>query len=364
MAMVESGETVDLSGIPGFKADKHSTGGVGDKTTLVVAPLAAACGVKIAKMSGRSLGHTGGTLDKLESIPGFNVDLSRAAFIQQVKEIGVAITGQTADLVPADKKIYALRDRTGTVASLPLIAASVMSKKIAAGAEYIVLDIKAGNGAFMADTVAARRLADICVRLGRDSGRAVTALITDMDQPLGFAIGNALEVKEAIAVLGNRGPADVTELSLAIVALMVARAGLAHSVTRARRLVADALAAGAGLRKFGELIEAQGGDASVIHEPERLLIAPGRAEALAAAGGYVTEFATAAIGRLAKETGGLLLKAKIGDQVSAGDVLAYVFAADAAAAAAIADRLTGLISIGPRHPRRRPLVLDRAGTAP
>ncbi len=363
-AMVDSGETVDLSGISGFKADKHSTGGVGDKTTLVVAPLAAACGVKIAKMSGRALGHTGGTLDKLEAIPGFRVDLSRQKFIDQVKEIGVAIVSQSDQLVPADKLIYALRDKTDTVASLPLIASSVMSKKIAAGAEYVVLDIKAGNGAFMPDTTTARRLADVCVRLGRDAGLAVTALITDMDQPLGLAIGNRLEVREAINVLAGQGPTDVIELSSAIVALMVARAGLAPSVTKARALVDDTLAAGAGLRKFGELIAAQGGDARVLDNPDSLMEASGRASALATAGGYVIGFSTAEIGRLVKKGEGLTLLAKIGTVVAPGDALAKIYAPNEAAAEIIARRLAPLIAIGPRCPRRRPLVLDRAGTAP
>ncbi len=363
-AMVASGETVDLSGIPGFKADKHSTGGVGDKTTLIVAPLAAACGVKIAKMSGRALGHTGGTLDKLEAIPGFRVDLSRQEFIDQVNEIGVAIVSQSGKLVPADQKIYALRDKTDTVASLPLIASSVMCKKIAAGAEYVVLDIKAGNGAFMPDTISARRLADVCIRLGRDSGLAVTALITDMDQPLGLAIGNRLEVQEAIAVLAGQGPPDVIELSSAIVALMVARAGLAPSVTKARRLVDEMLATGAGLRKFGELITAQGGDARVIDDPDSLISAPGRASVRAETTGFVNEFATAKIGSLAKEADGFLLHTKIAAPVAPGLVLAEVFAATDVLAEAVAARLTPLISIGPRRPRRRPLVLDRAGTAP
>ncbi len=357
-AFVSSGETVDLSGIEGFKVDKHSTGGVGDKTTLVVAPLAAACGLKMAKMSGRSLGHTGGTLDKLETIPGFSVELTRERFIDQVKEIGVAITGQTETLVPADKKIYALRDKTKTVASLPLIAASVMSKKIAAGADYIVLDVKAGNGAFMKSKEEARALAELCVRLGEAAGRGVTALITDMNQPLGRAVTGVLEVREAIQTLNGRGPDDVSNLSREIVSLMLLKAGLADDGDEAAAIIDEAIAGGKATAKLAQMVRSQGGDPAMIKEPARLP-SPVIFDGLAAPqNGFVTSMDTEHIGWLAKRSKGLMLEKKIGDEVKKGEQIAYAFSDSQVGAEATAQALSLLIEIGPEPAEPRPLILE------
>lgn len=357
-ALVSSGETVDLSGIEGFKVDKHSTGGVGDKTTLVVAPLAAACGLKMAKISGRSLGHTGGTLDKLESIPGLSVGMTRQQFIDQVNNIGVAINGQTESLVPADKKIYALRDKTKTVASLPLIASSVMSKKIAAGADYIVLDVKAGNGAFMKTTEAARELAELCVKLGEAAGRGVSALITDMNQPLGNAVTGILEVREAIQTLAGRGPADLTELATEIVSLMLVKAEYAESKDEAMATIREAIDSGKATARLADLVQAQGGDQAVIREPSRLP-APVMFEAVnASQDGYVRTMDTEHIGWLAKRSQGLMLEKKIGDEVKKGDHVAYAFSDSQVGAEAIALGLGLLIEIGSEKPKSNPLILE------
>lgn len=357
-ALMSSGETVDLSGIEGFKVDKHSTGGVGDKTTLVVAPLAAACGLKMAKISGRSLGHTGGTLDKLESIPGLSVGMTRQQFIDQVNNIGVAITGQTESLVPADKKIYALRDKTKTVASLPLIASSVMSKKIAAGADYIVLDVKAGNGAFMKTTEAARELAELCVKLGEAAGRGVSALITDMNQPLGNAVTGILEVREAIQTLAGRGPADLTELATEIVSLMLVKAEYAENKEEASVTIREAIDSGKATARLADLVQAQGGDQVVIREPSRLP-APVMFEAVnASQDGYVRTMDTEHIGWLAKRSQGLMLEKKIGDAVKKGDHVAYAFSDSQVGAEAIALGLGLLIEIGTEKPKPNPLILE------
>lgn len=346
-AFVASGDSVDLSAIVGLKVDKHSTGGVGDKTTLVVAPLAAACGLKVAKMSGRTLGHTGGTLDKLESIPGVSVDLTRDEFIDQVNRIGVAITGQSETLVPADKKIYALRDKTKTVASLPLIASSVMSKKIAAGADYIVLDVKAGNGAFMKTTVDAKELAEMCVKLGEAAGRKVSAMITDMDQPLGHAVGNVMEVREAIQTLTGRGPADVFKLSAEIVIWMLIAAGYAADRGRASEMINEAIDSGKAARKFAELVKAQHGRAEVVREPARLP-APVIFETLVAkTDGFVQAMDTEPIGWLAKRSKGLMFEKKISDEVKKGEAIAYAFGENQTEAEALAQALGLLITIGP-----------------
>jgi len=357
-AFVASGETVDLSGIDGFKVDKHSTGGVGDKTTLVVAPLAAACGLKVAKMSGRSLGHTGGTLDRLEAIPGLSVELTRERFIDQINEIGVAITGQSETLAPADKKIYALRDKTKTVASLPLIASSVMSKKIAAGADYIVLDVKAGSGAFMKSTEDARALAELCVKLGAAAGRGVSALITDMSQPLGRAVTGILEVREAIQTLNGRGPADLSKLSHEIVSMMLIKAGYADNKEEASAQIDEAIASGKATAKLAEMVQAQGGDPAMIKEPARLP-SPVIFEGVAAReNGFVRSMDTEHIGWLAKRSQGLMLEKKIGDEVKKGEQIAYAFSDSQVGAEATAQGLSLFIEIGPERLEPRSLILE------
>ncbi|HHZ11232.1 MAG TPA: thymidine phosphorylase, partial [Acholeplasmataceae bacterium] len=266
MEMLLSGESVDLSSIKGICVDKHSTGGVGDKTTLVVAPLAAACGLKMAKMSGRGLGHTGGTLDKLESIPGFRISLTPEEFFRQVQDISLAVVGQTANIAPADKKLYALRDVTGTVESTGLIASSIMSKKLASGASHILLDVKVGDGAFMKNLEAARELAQAMVAIGNSQGRKTVALLTDMDQPLGFAVGNALEVIEAIETLKGRGPKDLETLALKIVSELLLMTGLEKTEAEASERASRALADGSALDKLRAMIERQGGDSRVLDD--------------------------------------------------------------------------------------------------
>ncbi|MDN4594127.1 pyrimidine-nucleoside phosphorylase [Polycladomyces subterraneus] len=342
MAMVLSGEQVDLTSIRGKKVDKHSTGGVGDKTTLVVGPLVAAAGVPVAKLSGRGLGHTGGTIDKLESIAGFATSLTREAFVRQVNEIGIAVTGQTADLTPADKQLYALRDVTATVDSIPLIASSIMSKKIAGGADAIVLDVKTGHGAFMKKEEDAIRLAKAMVSIGTQVGRETVAVISDMNQPLGFAVGNALEVKEAIDTLRGEGPADLTELSLTLGAQMVLLAGVVSTYTKARALLASKLEDGAALEKFRAFIRAQQGDADVVDHPERLPQAQHRIEVVSPVEGAVSALQAEEIGLAAMKLGagratkedridhavGIVLHKKIGDAVQKGTPLATLHAND------------------------------------
>ncbi len=340
MAMVQSGETLDLSPIEGVKADKHSTGGVGDKTSLILCPMVAACGLKIAKMSGRGLGHTGGTIDKLESFPGFVTGIGEEEFFKNVNRIGIAIAGQTADLVPADKKLYALRDVTGTVPSIPLIVSSIMSKKLASGADVIVLDVKCGSGAFMKTEEDARRLAEGLTRIGRLAGRKCAAVITDMDQPLGWAVGNALEVKEAIEVLRGEKGGDLLELCLTLGSCMLTEAGMAETIERARDMLKESISSGAALEKLSLMVSAQHGDGRDVYDTSRLPLAPVQYEALAEAGGYVQRIEAEKVGLVSMHLGGgratkdseidlsvgLVLHKKVGDKVEVGDSLATIHA--------------------------------------
>ncbi|MCH7321152.1 pyrimidine-nucleoside phosphorylase [Solibacillus sp. MA9] len=340
MAMVESGDQIDLSSIAGVKVDKHSTGGVGDTTTLPLAAMVAAVGVPVAKMSGRGLGHTGGTIDKLESIEGFHVELSSEQFSKQVNEIGMAVIGQSGNLTPADKKLYALRDVTGTVSSIPLIAGSIMSKKIAAGADAIVLDVKTGDGAFMKTVEDSIKLAQAMVKIGNNIGRKTMAIISDMSQPLGFAIGNALEVQEAIDTLKGNGPADLNELCYTLGAQMVVVGGKAETIEEARKMLEDVVANGAALEVLKKFIAAQGGDASVVDDPSRLPQAKFKIDVPAKQAGYVAkieadDIGTAAMllgaGRATKESEidlavGLVLHKKVGDQVAQGESLMTIHA--------------------------------------
>ena len=368
-AMVRSGETLDLHAALGRKAvDKHSTGGVGDKTSLAVGPIVAACGVPFGKMSGRGLGHTGGTLDKLESIPGYRVELSTADFLRQVQETGLAIVGQTRDLVPADKKLYALRDVTATVANVSLIAASIMSKKIAAGADAIVIDVKAGDGAFQKTVDDARRLARAMIDLGTHAGREVVCLISDMDQPLGRAVGNALEVREAVATLHGHGPADFTELVLVACAKLLALSDLGVDEAEGRRLAEAAIRDGSAFAAYETWIRAQGGDPRL----EALPVAPVVADVLSPSAGYVTRLGAIAVGMAALRLGagrsrkedsvdhavGVVLERKRGDRVEVGDVLARVHARDAASAQRAGGEVLAAYSIGGEAPAPRPIVLD------
>lgn len=338
MAMVHSGDTIDLSAIEGIKVDKHSTGGVGDTTTLILAPLVAAVGVPVAKMSGRGLGHTGGTIDKLESIKGFHVEISNAEFIELVNKNKVAVIGQSGNLTPADKKLYSLRDVTGTVNSIPLIASSIMSKKIAAGADAIVLDVKTGAGAFMKTEDAAIELAHAMVKIGNNVGRQTIAVISDMSQPLGFAVGNALEVKEAIDTLRGQGPADLTELVLTLGSQMVVLAKKADSMENARKMLTDVIENGQAIEKFKEFISSQGGDASIVDHPENLPQAPYQIDVPVKEDGMVSEMMADEIGKAATMLGagratkedvidlavGLVLHKKIGDTVKKGESLVTI----------------------------------------
>ena len=336
MHMYRSGDVVDLSAIPGIKVDKHSTGGVGDKTTLVLGPLVASAGVLVAKMSGRGLGHTGGTIDKLESIPGFKVEIDSGNFLKQVNEIGIAVVSQTGNLVPADKKLYALRDVTATVENISLIASSVMSKKLASGADAIVLDVKVGRGAFMKSLDQAQELAGLMVDTGNSLGRKTVALITRMDQPLGLAVGNSLEVREAIDTLSNRGPEDLRELCLALGAEMLVLAGKAGSSGEARATLEENLLSGLALAKFGQMIESQGGDAGVLTDSGLLPEASHTKAITAGESGFVKSIDAMNIGLAAMGLGagretkesvidlsaGIVLHRKEGDAVSRGDALA------------------------------------------
>ena len=374
MEMMHSGEVVDLSGAGGVCVDKHSTGGVGDTTTLVLTPLVAACGAKVAKMSGRGLGHTGGTLDKLESIPGCTVSLSQAAFVEQVRRIGCAVIGQTGDLVPADKRLYALRDVTGTVDSVPLIASSILSKKLAAGAHAIVLDVKTGSGALMQTLKDSIELAQAMVRIGTLAGRPILAMVTGMDQPLGTHVGNALEVKEAIDILSGRADdrsADLREVSLLLGGQMLLAAGVAASRDEARRLLEQALQSGAGLDKLREMIAAQGGDACVCDDTGLLPRARYILPVPALRDGYVCSMDTTGIGYAAQGLGagrarktdvidpavGLVMAARIGDPVRAGEPIAHIHANDKARGREAVARMQRLVQLSDAQPQKPPLIL-------
>lgn len=338
MAMVESGDQIALSGIEGVKVDKHSTGGVGDTTTLSLAAMVAACGVPVAKMSGRGLGHTGGTIDKLEAIEGFHVELTTEQFTKQVNDIGTAVIGQSGNLTPADKKLYALRDVTGTVASIPLIASSIMSKKIAAGADAIVLDVKTGDGAFMKTFEDAQQLAHAMVQIGNKVGRNTMAIISDMSQPLGYAIGNALEVKEAIDTLKGNGPKDLMELCYTLGSQMIVLGGKASTIEEARQQLQEVIANGQAIEVFKKFIEAQGGDASVVDEPAKLPQAKYQIELPALKAGYVEKIEADDVGVAAMLLGagratkesiidlsvGLVLHKKVGDEVREGETLVTI----------------------------------------
>ena len=338
-AMEHSGDTIDLSEIKGIKVDKHSTGGVGDKTSLVLGPMVAACGAKMAKMSGRGLGHTGGTLDKLESIPGFNIQIEIDQLVKQVNEIGLAIAGQTKSLVPADKKLYALRDVTGTVESIPLIASSVMSKKLAAGTDVIMLDVTVGEGAFMKTMEQARELARTMVNIGNHLGRNTIAVLSDMSEPLGFAVGNALEVKEAIESLHGRGPKDLMELCFTSGSIMLVQAKIAKTRDEARKMLEDVIESGEAFDKLVAMVEAQGGDVSYILHPELFEESKHVIELRSKKSGYIKQINALNIGENAMRLGagratiedvidmsaGIVLAHKIGDQVKKGDLLATVY---------------------------------------
>ena len=373
LAMAHSGDLCDLSSIPGFPVDKHSTGGVGDTTTLILAPLVAACGVPVAKMSGRGLGHTGGTLDKLESIPGLRVDLSEEAFLKQVRDIGVAVIGQTKNLAPADKTLYALRDVTATVDSLPLIASSIVSKKLASGAQGVVLDVKTGAGALMHTTEASIELAQTMVRIGCDAGRRMMALVTDMGEPLGSHVGNALEVKEAIDALSGRVQGPLLEVSLELGARMLLLADAAASVADAKQKLMDALESGRGLERLRAMITAQGGDPAVIDDPSGFPAAAYEHDVVCMQDGWLYATDTEKIGiaavllgagRETKESvidpaAGIRLLKKAGDPVKKGDVLARLYAGDAAKFAAAEEKFHSALTFAARRPQLPALVLAR-----
>jgi pyrimidine-nucleoside phosphorylase len=373
--MLRSGDTVDLSAIPGVKVDKHSTGGVGDKTSFIVAPLAAAAGVVVPMMSGRALGHTGGTLDKLESIPGFRTDLSTEEFQKQLAEHGLAFIGQTDQLAPADRKLYALRDVTGTVESIPLISSSIMSKKLAEGIDSLVLDVKVGNGAFMKKQVDARRLAQAMVGIGRRMDKKVQALITDMNQPLGYAVGNALEIMEASQTLQNAGPSDLTKLSLELAARMIHLGKKAGTLDEARRIAEKHLVDGSGYKKFKEVVAAQGGNPQALDKFELLPNATGMREITSPRGGYVSVIDAEDIGvasnmigagRSKKEDAidpavGIILEVKVGEKVDAGSVLCRLYYTKEDNVEEAASMVEDAFRISAQKPDERELILEVVG---
>jgi pyrimidine-nucleoside phosphorylase len=370
-AMARSGARFDLQALPGRKVDKHSTGGVGDKTSLVVAPLAAACGVSVPMMSGRGLGHTGGTLDKLESIPGFRVDFSAREIVDALADVGCVIVGQTRDIAPADRRLYRLRDVTATVESIPLITASIMSKKLAEGIDGLVLDVKVGSGAFMKTSSDAEQLAQSMVRAGQLAGVRTEALLTRMDAPLGRAVGNAVEVVESIETLRGQGPRDLTELSVILATRMVVMAGRAETAGEAERQVREAMASGAGLDRFRRMIARQGGDPMVVDEPPRLALAPGREYARAPRAGYVTGLDAMLIGSAAAALGagrataddrvdhgvGIRVLASLGALVRAGEPVLELIHRDGKGLHDAADLAVRAIELGGAPPAPQPLLV-------
>ena len=370
-AMVQSGIRVDLGDIPGVKVDKHSTGGVGDKTSLVLAPLAAACGVPVPMMSGRGLGHTGGTLDKLEAIPGFRVNLSLEEMKAALAQVGCAMIGQTAQIAPADKKLYALRDVTGTVESIPLISASIMSKKIAEGIDALVLDVKTGSGAFMKTEADSRRLAESLVSIGNASGVRTEAIITAMDAPLGRAVGNALEVIECLDVLKGKGPQDLVDVSVELAARMLVLGKVADDIAAAETQVRNAIASGAGVERFRQIIAIQGGDPKVVDDYTRLPRVSDRHVVAAGRAGYVAGLDAGLVGRASVALGagrdrvedpvdpavGIMVVAKPGEQVSAGDAVLELHYRDRGRLDAAVALATRAITIGEQAPAPRRLVV-------
>lgn len=371
LAMVASGDSIDLSQIPKIKVDKHSTGGVGDKTTMILGPMVAALGIPVAKMSGRGLGHTGGTIDKLESIPGFNTDLSQEEFIKIVQDIGLAVAGQTGNLVPADKKLYALRDVTGTVESIPLISASIMSKKLAAGSDAIVLDVKVGSGAFMKTTEDARKLAEAMVEIGTGAKRKTVAVITDMDRPMGKAIGNALEVKEAIEVLKGHGPDDITEVCITLAAKMLEIAGMGD-FKKCTELAGETLKDGSALNKFKQMIKAQKGNEEIVNNTGLLPSAKFTTEYRAASEGYISAIISDKLGvasmllgagRATKESSidpgaGITLLKKPGEMVKAGEPIMVLHANSQSLFEASLNELDKAVKISREKPTETPIIID------
>ena len=371
-AMIRSGVRLDLSDIPGSKVDKHSTGGVGDKTSLVIAPVVAAAGAVVPMMSGRGLGHTGGTLDKLESIPGFRTNLSIAEMKASLASIGCALIGQTADIAPADRKLYALRDVTGTIECIPLISASIMSKKIAEGVSALVLDVKTGRGAFMKTESDARTLARTLVGIGQAAGVKTEAVITAQDWPLGRAVGNANEVIECLEVMKGRGPLDLIALSLELSERMLMAAGVAKTRDNARALCRHAIDSGGALEKFRTIIERQGGDPRVVDDYDRLPAAPAQRVVKAESGGFVTLLDAGLIGRAAVALGGgrdrvedaidpgvgIMIRATVGDSVRTGDAILELWYRDPSRLPAALARLNGAVRVGPDPPPARPLVIE------
>ena len=370
LAMAKSGDTLDFADVPGVKADKHSTGGVGDTTSLVLVPLVACCGVKMAKMSGRGLGFTGGTLDKLESIPGMSIDVDIESFKRQVRDVGCAIVGQTAELAPADKVLYALRDVTATVDCLPLVVSSILSKKLAAGCDVVVLDVKTGSGAIMDTPEKSRQLAEDMVRIGNLSGKRFSALITDMDQPLGNYIGNALEVEEAIDILAGRAGGDLKEVALTLGAHILRNAGAVETVEAGVALLQQKIDSGEGLRKFGEMIAAQGGDPRVVEDTGLLPKAKALVDVTADADGYVAKMITSDIGNAAKLLGagrerktdaldlsvGIVMKKRLGDRVKRGDVLCTLHVGEKSDKVGAYNLLKQAIRVEAAAPEKKPLI--------